>query len=196
MKNQKRTPQSRREFEFVNSAIAFLESKEKFKHVSGYYEKIFSDFKLEAQVFFNKLNENSENEKDSVEFELQEDSIRPGKITINRVKRTSVIFDAEKLEKILSKEYRSKVIEKKYEISDMLGLINFLKSYKVDPKIFREFLMISKSVNVGELDKLEELGYIKVKDLRGCYEIKEGSEYFTVKVKEDGLSGGKDDDCK
>ena len=103
--------------------------------------------------------------------------------TVTRVQKLSVDFDPEKLEKTLEKDIAKRVILKKYEIVDIDGLIVYLKECGVDPKIFKSFLHISKSIDSDELDRLEEIGKITREQVEGCYTVKRQKPYFTVSVK-------------
>ena len=62
-------------------------------------------------------------------------------------------------------------------------MIAYLKECNVDPKIFKSFLIVSKTVDTKELDRLDELGKISTEQVKGCYTIKRQKPYFTVGVK-------------
>ena len=94
-----------------------------------------------------------------------------------------MVFNADKLEKVLGKKISDNVIIKKYEIVDMFGLIAYLKECNVDPKIFKSFLSVTKSVDVKELERLDELGKISIEQLNGCYTVNKQKPYFTVGLK-------------
>lgn len=100
-----------------------------------------------------------------------------------------VIFDADKLEKRLSKETCKKIISKKYSIEDFDGLIEYLKECNVDPKKFKEFLSIEKTVNNKKIDELSELGEIKEEDIKGCYTVKDIQSYLKISEVEDAEGG-------
>ena len=103
--------------------------------------------------------------------------------TVSRIQRTSIDFDPERLEKSLGKEISKSVINRSYEIADIDGLIGYLKECGVDPKVFKSFLNVYKSVDYDELDRLEELGKISREQVEGCYTVKRQKPYFTVSVK-------------
>ena len=103
--------------------------------------------------------------------------------TVKRVQRVSVDFEPERLEKVLDKEISKSVINRSYEIANIDGLIDYLKECGVDPKVFKSFLNVYKSVDMDELDRLEELGKISREQVEGCYTVKRQKPYFTVSVK-------------
>lgn len=105
-------------------------------------------------------------------------------MTIQRIQKSSVKFDVDKLEKVLDKSIKNKVINKTYEITDISGLIAYLKELGADPKIFKSFLNIIKSVNIKELENLEKLGDVSMKQLKGTYTVNTSNPYFTFKVEE------------
>ena len=75
------------------------------------------------------------------------------------------------------------VIDKSYTITDINRLIIYLKSCGVDPKVFKSFINVTKTVDEKKLDKLAELGVIRKEQLEGCYTLKRKKPYFTVKMK-------------
>ena len=70
----------------------------------------------------------------------------------------------------------------------MPALVTYLKECGVDPKIFKSFIVTTKSVDTKELDRLEEIGKITTSQVQGCYTVKNQKPYFTV-----GLRKGKGD---
>lgn len=75
------------------------------------------------------------------------------------------------------------VIDKSYTITDINRLIVYLKSCGVDPKVFKSFINVTKTVDEKKLDKLADLGLISKEQLEGCYTLKRQKPYFTVKMK-------------
>ena len=150
--------------EFKDIQSQFTEEKAKF---SSLMEDFFESEALDKSVVFTNYGVSGEREN----------------YTVNRVQKLSVDFDPEKLEKTLSKDIAKSVILKKYEIVDIDGLIAYLKECGVDPKIFKSFLHISKSIDSVELDRLEEIGKISREQVEGCYTVKRQKPYFTVSVK-------------
>lgn len=104
-------------------------------------------------------------------------------LVVNKVQKTSIDFDVDALENNLSKEMCKDVIDKSYTITDINRLIVYLKSCGVDPKIFKSFINVTKTVDEKKLDKLEDLGLISKEQLEGCYTLKRQKPYFTVKMK-------------
>lgn len=159
--------------EFEQSVLRFFESQQKFKRVQTHFNELKAKFNSEMKDFFECKGISRISVKNFVD----------GTLVVNRVQKTSVEFDAQKLEKVLDKNIVNQVVVKRYEIIDMSGLIAYLKECNVDPKIFKTFLNISKTVDIQELDRLEELGKITAKQVEGCYTIKHQNPYFTVGVK-------------
>lgn len=102
-------------------------------------------------------------------------------ISITKVQKMNIQWNVDKLTKSLGKQICKTVILKKYEIMDMLGLITYLKECGVDPKVFKSFLAIEETVDVKELERLEELGKISKEQLKGCYSVKCQKPYYQVR---------------
>ena len=150
--------------EFKDMQSQFIDEKAKFNSLM---ESFFESEAIDKSVVFT--NHNAVGERESY--------------TVTRVQKLSVDFDPEKLEKTLAKDIAKSVILKKYEITDIDGLIAYLKECGVDPRIFKSFLHISKSIDSVELDRLEEIGKISREQVEGCYTVKRQKPYFTVSVK-------------
>lgn len=141
-------------------------------------------FKKQKEMFYDTMQGFFEKKKASKSFTFSfKDSVNSGKLVVNRIQKQDVLFDADKLEKVLSKAARKKVIKKKYEIVNMSALVDYLKQCGVDPVIFKSFLCITKSVDLKELDKMEELGEITIEEVKDCYSVNFQKPYFTVSMK-------------
>ena len=150
--------------EFKDEQSKFNDEKEKFNSMM---EAFFESEALDKSVVFTEVNPDGERES----------------YVVNRIQKSSVDFDPDKLEKVLEKDIAKAVILKHYEIIDIDGLVAYLKECGVDPKIFKSFLHVYKSVDTRELDRLEELGKITQDQVDGCYTVKRHKPYFTVSVK-------------
>lgn len=160
------------------SVLSFFEEQKEFKQAQTKHEELKTKFYSDMEELFD-----SEKIDKSCSFSYSYYADSELNLEVNKVQKSSVIFDADKLEKTLSKEICKDVIIKRYEVNDMFGLIAYLKEHNVDPKVFKSFLTITKSVDVKELERLEELGKITVEQLKGCYLVKKQKPYFTVGIK-------------
>lgn len=154
------------------SVLRFFEKQKRFKQIQAQYN--------EAKAQFNSDMENYFEYEGISKMDVNE--YADGPLVVNRIQKSSVEFDPDKLEKALGKLAKD-IIIKRYEIVDMTGLIAYLKECGVDPKVFKSFLNVSKTVDTRELDRLEELGKITASQVDGCYTIKYQNPYFTVSVK-------------
>lgn len=162
------------------AALKFFEKQKQFKQVQSKYDELKAQFNSDMEDYF---------ECNDVDSKLSfEDDSYVGELVINRIQKSSVVFNADKLEKALGKELSKSVIVKRYEITDMFGLIKYLQECNVDPKIFKSFLLVTKLVDTKEIDRLEEIGKISEEQVRGCYTVKSQKPYFTVGVRK-GQSG-------
>lgn len=155
--------------------LDFFNEQKRFKKIQTEYEEKKNTFYSEMTKLFE-----TENADNSIIFE---GDFAEENLEVKKVQKSSVIFNADKLEKKISKEIAKNVIVKRYEVVDMFGLIAYLKECGVDPKIFKSFLSITKSVDTKELERLEEIGKIDIKQIEGCYTVKKQNPYFTVGIK-------------
>lgn len=160
------------------SVLDFFEKQTKFKAA----QLQFNDEKAKFNSLMEEFFKNEALDKSVVFTEHGVDGERES-YTVTRIQKSSIEFDPDKLEKQFSREISRCVVLKRYEIIDIDGLIAYLKECGVDPKIFKSFLHVSKSVDYTELDRLEELGKISHGQVKGCYTVKRQKPYFTVSVK-------------
>ena len=62
----------------------------------------------------------------------------------------------------MTKEQQKEVIDKTYVVSDMGGLIEYLKTCGVKPKEFKKFIEVQEVVNETKLDNAYQTGEIKL----------------------------------
>lgn len=168
---------------YQQSAWNYYRKEQKFKKVKKQYEELKEQFETEMLELTDALG------KKRVLFES--DNLVDGNetLSVRKVEKTSIEWDADKLERKLPKSVAKKVIKKKYTISNMRGLIEYLKSCGVDPKVFKTFLAIERTVDVKAVDQLGNIGEISVQQISGCYIVKCHKPYFTLSVKKDDDNG-------
>lgn len=175
---------NKRENEQVkHQSIELYELECKFKQLKAKYEK-----KKEALTtsIKNFMFTSTEGITDEFEFEVQaKDTSGKGVLTVKKITPTTIVWDAEKLEKQLGKERSQSVIEKRYTIEDYDGLVEYLKECGVSPKKFKSFLSIERTVNQQALKQADDLGEITDKDISGCYKTQVKSSYLKISVLED-----------
>lgn len=162
----------------ANAAWEFFHQKEEFDQTKKEFEEAKKQFE-EIMLEYMKGK--------SATFES--DGFTDGQLVVKKVEKTSIEWDAEKLEKRVEKSVAKQVIKKQYRITDMQGLIQYLRSCGVDPKIFKKFLLVDKTVDEKAVDRLGDTGELTVKQISGCYLVKSQKPYFTTSVKKDDGDG-------
>lgn len=153
---------------FLTEQAIFKNGKAKFEEVKENFYKIMDEY-------FN-----SQGLEDNASVVFNNSIIGSGASKVTRIQRVNVEFKVDKLEKVLPKEVAKKVIVKRYEITNMEGLISYLKKCNVDPQVFKSFLNVDKQVDTKEMDKMEELGKITIEQIKGCYSVKKSNPYYNV----------------
>ncbi len=162
--------------ECKDSIINFFQKQKKFKHAQNKFSKIKTDFYNNMEDYFVCNGIEGKLTIDCGDYGEQNELI------VTRIQNSKVEFNSNKLEKALGKELSQTVIHKHYEISDICGLITYLKECGINSKIFKSFISIRKTVDAKELDRLEELGMITAEQIKGCYTVKTQNPYFTVSI--------------
>lgn len=156
---------------FSKAVHEYVEAQQTKKTNDEIFEKAKDNFTNAADIYF-KLKGNDDSE-------MLEDL--NGSVTVSKVQKVSVQWNIDKLIKAVGKQISKSIILKRYEIIDMLGLITYLKECGVDPKIFKSFISVEETVDVKELERLEELGKISKEQLKGCYSVKCQKPYYQVR---------------
>lgn len=155
-----------------------------FFHLKEEHDQSQKEFDEQKKTFYEMMGEYfSKNGGSSAKFE--DDGFAGGQLVVKKVEKTSIEWDAEKLEKRVEKSIAKQVIKKQYRISDMQGLIQYLRSCGVDPTIFKKFILVDKTVDEKAVDRLGDTGQLTVKQISGCYVVKSQKPYFTASVKKD-----------
>lgn len=162
--------------ECKQSIMNFFQRQKKFKQIQTRFCEIKADFYNDMEDYFKYNNIDG---KLTIECNELADV---QSFVVTRIQSSRVEFNPDKLEKALGKELSRAVIQKHYEIVDMNGLVTYLKECGINPKVFKSFVSVRKTVNTKELDRLEELGKITVEQIKGCYTVKSQSPYFTVNI--------------
>lgn len=157
------------------SVITFFRKQKKFKQIQTQFGEIKTDFYNDMEDYFKCNEVNGKLTIDCNELDF-------GNLIVTRIQSSKVEFNPDKLEKTLGKELAHDVIQKNYEVVDMSGLIAYLKECGISSKVFKSFISVRKTVNVKELDRLEELGKITAEQIKGCYTVKSQNPYFTVNI--------------
>lgn len=161
-------------FEFFKDIQAFQKKKDSFeKHKKKIYE-LFEEY-FQACGTKKMVYQNPE-----------DDSLLGGTVTVVRVQKTNIVWNIDKLRKQLGKKLFGQVSVKEYQIIDMPGLVEYLKSCGVDPNKFKQYLNVSVSVDDSEIDRLSEIGEITAKDIEGCYKVTKAKPYFKFSYKVSG----------
>ena len=104
--------------------------------------------------------------------------------SVKKVQRVTVNFDPEKVEQQIDEDLHTQFVTKRYAITDIDGLIKYLKSCGVSAKRFKSFITVEKGIDRKALDNLIEIGEITMDELEGCYEVKESESYLRFNIKE------------
>lgn len=166
------------------AAINFFQEQKEFKKAQTNFGEVKKDFYGIMSEYYEYNN--IEGSKLYIDGEVDSPPL-----VVTRIQNTRIKFDPDLLEKALGKTLSEDVIIKHYTVNDMFGLIAYLKQCKngVDPKVFKSFISVSKTVDTKALDQLEALGKITAEQIQGCYTINRDVPYFTVSVGKGQING-------
>lgn len=170
-----------------DSVRELYEAQREKKEAENYYNEVR---KKEQVVISNYMFSNLPKGEESFEVTLDSGKhfyANHTKLRVTRVRKTSVTWDTDKLKKALSKEQFKRATTKEYSVTDMDGLVKYLKSCGVDPKKFKKYIDVSTQVNVPALEQMYETGELKMSDVAGCYTKEVGEPYMRLtEIKDNG----------
>lgn len=158
--------------ELVNK---LYKSNKNFKEYKKKYETEKEEYTLEVLKFLEEL------ETDSISFDVETRADRKI-VTVNKRISNTIVYDVSKIESKVDKETCTEFIDKQYIIIDYDGLVKYLRTCGVDANKFKNYVRVEKSVNKYKLEQLFQLGYISIKQLKGCYTLKQSKPYIDVKI--------------
>ena len=155
------------------------------------YNESKKKFEKSKKTFEEFMNEHMATNKVVVESDSLCEDCKD--IVVTKVTKTHIEWFPDKLEKRIEKKVAKEVIKKHYYIADMQGLVKYLKSCGVNPKIFAKYLLIEKQVDQDAVGRLGESGKITPRNISGCYIVKCSKPYFKLSLRKRANNGG---ECK
>lgn len=160
---------------------------EEFKKAEEEYKVQKNDLAVEISDLAHRL------EQETFDFEYDPGSIAKRRLGLKqneaflmsckRVKPTTIKYNEEAMLRSLKKDEINALFDKSYEIIDIFGLIQLLKSYGVSPKQFKKFISVKQTLSSEKLNHLYEIGILTLDDLKGCYTVVKKSEYWKISAK-------------
>lgn len=155
----------------------FYNKQREFSDIKKAFDQLKKSFEKEMGLVFEK------SETDSVSFSVGSD-YEDELFVVKKRCRTYIKWNFQKLAINLGSKLFKQVVNKKYTVNNMLGLIEYLKSCNVDPNIFKKYIDVEYSLNEAELDNLELLGKVKAEQLEGCFNLSFSRPWYSVEKKE------------
>lgn len=175
-------------YDQISASVRRLyEAKQERDRVNKFYEEVRKKEQIAISNFmFSNLGENN-----SFDITLDEEPnyyTNHKHLGITRVRTKKIIWDIKKLKKQMPKQKLKKILNKTYTVSDMSGLVEYLKSCGVDPKKFKKYIIVEEEVDNKAVDNLSETGEITREDIKGCYKVELSEPYIRITEKENYVS--------
>lgn len=155
----------------------FYNKQREFSDIKKAFDQLKKSFEKEMELVF------AQSGTDSVSFSVGSD-YKDELFVVKKRCRTYIKWNFQKLAKNLGNKLFRQVVNKKYIINNMSGLIEYLKDCNVDPNVFKKYIDVEYSLNESELDNLESLGKVKAEQLEGCFNLSFSKPWYSVEKKE------------
>lgn len=159
--------------------------------VLSYYQKkkaleeqrvAFEEIKTQFEEMMTECCDDSKSKRHKFVIEDWENN-EETTINVTKVEKVTIEWFADKLEKRVPKSTARKFIRKQYSITNWSGMVEYLKSLGAKPADFKKYIHVNRTVDEKALDHLSDIGELSVRDVAGCYVVKNQKPYFTIKVK-------------
>lgn len=163
-----------------DSVRKLYDAQQEKKQFDKYYEEVR---KKEQIAVSNFMFTNLPKDQNSFDIELDEGAnyyTNHIKLRVTRARTKKITWLLDKLKQKLNKDTYKDLVDKTYTISDMQGLIKYLKSCGVDPKKFKKYIEVEEQLNEIKLNTYYETGALDKKDIEGCYTVKMGEPYIKI----------------
>lgn len=168
------------------SVKRLYEAKKEYKKIETWYKEIRDKEQKVLNAFMLSYCEKGENDFSVVLKEGADYYRNHKKIKVQKIVRKSIVWDVAKIREKVGKALAEKFINRTYEITDYVGIVQMLYKYGVPPNSFKKYVRAIDTIDEKKLNQLSEMGELKKKDLVGCYKLVEGESYFRVmEVEED-----------
>lgn len=154
---------------------SFFKRYEGFKESEKLYKDMQAKFNEEMDAHFNMLSGARKNDT----FEDSNGDL----LVVTKVSPTKIEWIPEKLKARVTKPVWKKLVKKRYEITDMAGLVRYLKSCGVNPIIFKGFIEVTETIDEKQIERLGDLGELTPHNIAGCYVVKSSKPYYKLKRK-------------
>lgn len=161
----------------TKSVRQFFKMTETKKNVDNAYAEQKNEFENIMDVLYDRFSD-----KDGDVYVDSGDKLNSTKIKVHRVRTSKVVWNIDKLKKLLGKDSEN-TITKKYEIVNFPLLIKLAKQYKIPWRLFKQCIEYEEVVNEHALDRLIDLGIVDGDEAKKCATAKFNKPYYKLTEK-------------
>lgn len=158
-----------------DSLIFFYESKVNYDKHTQAFNEIKQEFESDMDLYFDKYaNENNEIRVKTTDMYMGLIGVKVKKVEPTKVVINPMTFIRRCTDKILKK----KVIHNGYKVTDIMGLLNFLKDKGITYKDVKQFIKRVPTVDYDALNNAVELGEVDAELVKECSQIEFKKPYY------------------
>lgn len=159
-----------------NSLLFYYESKVSYDNHVKSFETIKSDFERDMDLYFDKYS----NDEDEIRLNTNDMYAGTAGLKVKKVQSVKVTINPKALLRKgnLDKEVKKKVIHTGYQVTDIMGLLKFLKSQGIKYADVKAFIKQVPTVDYDAINNLVEIGEIDPDLVKECSEIDIKKPYY------------------
>jgi len=164
------------EKQYLRDALLFFyESKVNYEKHTDSFNAIKAEFESDMDLYYDKFaNKDGEIRLKTTDTYAGVIGIKVKKVSPTKVKINPMTFIRRCTDKIIKK----KVIHNGYQVTDIMGLLKFLKEQGITYKDVKAFIKRVPTVDYEALDNAVELGEIDEDFVKGCSEVEFRKPYY------------------
>lgn len=158
-----------------DTLLFFYESKVNYEKHKDSFESIKAEFESDMDLYFDKYaDENGELRLKVNDTYIGVIGLKIKKVSPIKVKINPMTF----IRRCTDKALKEKIIHNGYQVTDIMGLLKFLKSKGIKYADVKSFIKRVPTVDYTALDNAVELGEIDGEFVKGCSEVDFKKPYY------------------
>lgn len=160
-----------------DSILFFYESKVNYEKHTDSFNSIKQEFENDMDLYFDKFaNEDGEIKMGTSDMYVGVIGLKIKKVMPTKVKINPMTF----IRRCTDKELKDKIVHNSYQVTDIMGLLNFLKDNGIRYKDVKSFIKREPVIDYQALDNAVELGEVDEDFVKGCSEIDYKKPYYRI----------------
>lgn len=170
------TPDTEKEY-LINAIKFFFSEKTSFDGHKKSFDIVKQDFEKDMDLLFDKYS----NEEDELKVRTDDTFAGISGVKVKKVQPKSTSVDVNAFRKaVKDKELKKELMSVSYTVTDIIGLLKYLREIGVRYEDVNSFIRKTYSVDEGALNNAYELGKIDYETVEKCIKVTNKKPYYKL----------------